>query len=111
MNWTTPTLHPRAHPRPITPKAADDLPFPWPVLTSTIDGARVTRWRVTSPLNRAGNPVRLRGCPATVEPDPCPFVRVGRTRGRTTPVAPGGRARPAGGGVEVRGASAGHRVD
>jgi aryl-alcohol dehydrogenase-like predicted oxidoreductase len=35
MNWTTPTVQPRAHPRPITPKAADDFPLPWPVLTRT----------------------------------------------------------------------------
>ena len=40
MNWTTPTRQPRAQPRPMTPKAADDLPLPCPVLTRTIDSAR-----------------------------------------------------------------------
>src|SRR5438132_10145445 len=42
MNWTTPTLQPRAQPRPITPKAAEDFPFPCPVLRRTIDWARAT---------------------------------------------------------------------
>src|ERR1700691_5104243 len=40
MNWTTPTFHPRAQPRHMTPKAADDLPFPWPVLRRTIESTR-----------------------------------------------------------------------
>src|SRR5262245_46459108 len=34
MNCTTATDQPRAHARPITPKAAELLPFPVPVLTS-----------------------------------------------------------------------------
>src|ERR1700722_14044723 len=40
MNCTTTTRHPRAHARPMTPKAADDFPFPLPVFTITIDSAR-----------------------------------------------------------------------
>src|SRR3954470_1274758 len=36
-NWTTPTVQPRAQPRPITPNADDDLPLPSPVLTITTD--------------------------------------------------------------------------
>ena len=32
-NCTTPTVQPRAQPRPITPKADDDLPLPWPVFS------------------------------------------------------------------------------
>src|SRR4051794_22918189 len=46
MNWTTPTRHPRAQPRAITPKAADDLPLPCPVLSGTTESARVTGARL-----------------------------------------------------------------
>ena len=59
-NWTTATFHPRAQPRAITPKAADDLPLPWPVLTRTSDLARVmvADCRARRREGRAG---RLRG--------------------------------------------------
>src|SRR3954451_4625704 len=40
MNCTTPTRQPRAQPRPITPNAAELLPFPAPVFTRRIDAAR-----------------------------------------------------------------------
>src|SRR5437867_295444 len=46
MNWTTPTRHPRAQPRAITPKAADDFPLPCPVLSRTTESARVTAARL-----------------------------------------------------------------
>src|ERR1700731_432371 len=36
----THTRHPRAHARPMTPKAADDLPLPSPVLIRTSESAR-----------------------------------------------------------------------
>src|SRR3954453_18543313 len=39
MNCTTATRQPRAHARPITPKADDDLPLPSPVLSTTTDRA------------------------------------------------------------------------
>src|SRR5881275_2691737 len=52
MNCTTPTRQPRAHPRPITPKAADDLPLPYPVLTSTIDSGGGTPERTAAPGDR-----------------------------------------------------------
>src|SRR4051794_4840312 len=39
MNCTTATRQPRAHARPITPNADDDLPLPSPVLSTTTDRA------------------------------------------------------------------------
>src|SRR5688500_11101299 len=42
MNCTTPTRQPRAQPRAITPKAAEDFPLPCPVLRRTTESARVT---------------------------------------------------------------------
>src|SRR5438309_127266 len=63
MNWTTPTRQPRAQPRAITPKAADDFPLPCPVLRRTTDSARVTSteasatgvpaWRSVTPITFA----------------------------------------------------------
>src|SRR5688500_16479437 len=47
MNWTTPTRQPRAQPRAITPKAADDFPLPCPVLRRTTDSARATAGEAT----------------------------------------------------------------
>src|SRR2546423_6374609 len=112
MNRTTPTFHPRPQPRPMTPKPADDFPFPWPLLTSTIDGARATDVESnvgTQPSREPGaTPGLSRNCRAR------PLLAraaVRRTRGRTTPVAPGGRARPPGGGVEAPCCHARHRFD
>src|SRR5258708_931063 len=63
MNWTAPTRQPRAQPRAITPKAADDFPLPCPVLRRTTDSARVTSteasatgmpaWRSVTPITFA----------------------------------------------------------
>src|SRR4051794_12766411 len=47
-NCTTPTRQPRAHPRDITPKAAEDFPFPCPVLRRTTESARVTPVEATA---------------------------------------------------------------
>src|ERR687892_317735 len=46
MNCTTPTRQPRAQPRAITPKAADDLPLPCPVLSRTTESTRATQGRL-----------------------------------------------------------------
>src|SRR3954453_10764343 len=55
MNWTTPTRHPRAHPRPMTPKAAELLPLPVPVFTNRTDAARaMVGWYEPEPT---GGPV------------------------------------------------------
>src|SRR2546423_3666446 len=63
MNWTTPTRQPRAQPRAITPKAADDFPLPCPVLRRTTESTRVTpaeasaagvpAWRSVTPITFA----------------------------------------------------------
>src|SRR3989440_11903198 len=63
MNCTTPTRHPRAHPRAITPNAADDLPLPCPVLSRTIDSPRATRRRV-DPAATAALPTVVAGARA-----------------------------------------------
>src|SRR2546421_6360242 len=56
MNCTTPTRHPRAHPRAITPNAADDSPFPCPVLRRTTESARVTPTEASARALPAGVP-------------------------------------------------------
>ena len=58
MNWMTPTDQSRATARMSVPKAAVDLPFPWPVLTSTIDATSRRGGRVRSRLGS--------GCPCGV---------------------------------------------
>src|SRR4029453_8393750 len=53
-NWTTHTDHWRAHARPITPNAAELLPLPVPVLTSSRDGCGI----VSPPYESRTVPVR-----------------------------------------------------
>ena len=90
MNCTTPTRQPRAQPRAITPKAADDLPLPCPVLRRTTESARVTPGEAT----RSPPPtVRGRAPAATVEAHGVRGIRPGRDRGRLRRGAPD----PAGG--------------
>src|SRR5215469_1950388 len=69
MNWTTPTRHPRAQPRPITPKAADDLPFPCPVFKRTIERATATDGSLApQPREPGANPGLSRNCYRGADP-------------------------------------------
>src|SRR5579872_5791234 len=112
-NCTTPTRHPRAHPRPMTPKAADDLPLPWPVLTSTIESARAIDDTVGSPAAAQGTRWESGAVPqlspgSAPPPAPVPGARPRPTRaGRPGRRADPGARRPAcpgrlGGRVDVQ---------
>ena len=105
-NWTTATFQSRATARSITPNAAELLPLPLPVLTSTSEGAErspsgrgssasgsvvmafgaYARACSVSPRRRTQrSPVRSRRCPATVVPSPDGRARSpGQTRENQT---------------------------